>query len=168
MPSSEWLTSDALMPSARLQPFTWDEVPGWSPAGGLAFHCSWTDIPQEGDKRELIMAIASTTRPGRQPKHLLLCLGFYLLPSLLPLLSLFSPTLPTPQSWCCSEPCAQGSGRSEIPGPRPQSMGSEWGDSLTADSDKCLFLAQTKGVISNWGFISASFRKVLLPSVGSF
>lgn len=42
------------------------------------------------------------------------------------------------------------------------------GDSLTADSDKCLLLAQTKGIISKWGFTSASFRTVLLlPSVGS-
>ena len=48
------------------------------------------------------------------------------------------------------------------------SLGSEEGDSLTADSEKCLFMAQTKDVISNWWFTSASFRKVLLPPVGSF
>ena len=59
MTLSDWLTSDAPASSARLEHSARMGIPGQNSAGGLAFHSSWVDIPQDGSHGEVIMAAAS-------------------------------------------------------------------------------------------------------------
>lgn len=141
MPLSEWLASDALTLSARLEPSTWKEVPGQNPTGGLAFHNSWTDIPQKGYQGEIITPIASTLGLAFSQSSFFGVWGSTLHPPL----SYSSPSAPQQVLlWTLGS----SSGRSGVLGPSP---------SLWAQREE-IVLQQTQTSAFRWHRLRVSFQ----------
>lgn len=130
----------------------------WSnPNGGLAFHNTRTDGPWEGHQGERTKAVASALGLAFSQSTFFCVWGCTLHPLPAP--------LPPPPAGAALKAGLKVQAGQEALGPAP-AYGT--GDSLTADSDKCLSLAQTKGVLSKRQVTSASFRTVLPSSYGLF